>query len=97
MSAARQTKKNDEAVFDRRDLVPEQVPVEDIPNGPREHLALEMAEREPVLLPGPVARHGLHRVHHAVELVVTHPAALSSVTHHGQALLVSIAAQLVAS
>jgi hypothetical protein len=32
-----------------------------------------------------------------VELVVTHPAALSSVTHHGQALLVSIAAQLVAS
>jgi hypothetical protein len=29
-----------------------------------------MAEHEPVPLPGPVARHGLHRVHHAVELVV---------------------------
>ena len=74
-------------MFDRRDLVPEQVPVEDISDGPREHLALQMAEREPVLLPGPVARHGLHRVHHAVELVVavvTHPAALSSVAHRGQ-------------
>jgi hypothetical protein len=74
-------------VSDRRDLVPEQVPVEDISDGPREHLALQMAEPQRALLPGPVARHGLHpRVQHVVA-AVTHPAVLlSTAANRGQRL-----------
>lgn len=67
--------------FDGRHLMPEEVSVEDVSDGPREHLALQMAENEAVLLCGPVARHGLHGVIARCALVlvaiaVAHPAAL---------------------
>lgn len=66
-------------VFGGRHLMPGEVPVEDVWDGPREHLAFQMAENETVLLRGPVVRHGLHRVlaRCAVRLVaVAHPATL---------------------
>lgn len=60
----------------------EQVPVEDVPDRPREHLALQVAKSEPVerrvifLHGSPVGRYGLHlRRRRALEVVV------AAVTH----------------
>lgn len=57
--------------------MPEEVSVEDILDGPGEHRPLQRARGEPVLVQGPVARHGLHLVHHP-----DHPVQLVLATAH---------------
>lgn len=72
-----------------RYLLLEEVPIEDISDGPREYLVLKVPKSEPVLLSCPVARHVLHFVRHAVELVLVGVAHLAAAGRKGGAELPS--------